>query len=96
MKRSYILNNRYPISGTLLWLLASWAISLTVFTLLGVGIWIFLGEPDHNLLDALPKVISVLFGIWGLYTGVGAMLLWIAMWVYWVVVERGSSNVRTI
>jgi len=52
------------------------------------------GEPDHNLLDAFPGFVSVLFGIWGFYTGIGAMLLWIAMWVYWAVVERTSSRVR--
>ncbi len=95
MSRSYVINNRYPIPAVLLWLMASWAISLTVFTGLGIGIWIIWGEPDHNLLDAFPRFVSTIFGIWGLYTGIGAMLLWIAMWVYWAVAERTSSSVRT-
>ena len=94
MSRSYVLNNRYPIPTVLLWLLASWAISLAAFTGLGLIVWMIWGEPDHNLLDAFPGFVSVLFGIWGFYTGIGAMLLWIAMWVYWAVVERTSSRVR--
>lgn len=54
-----------------------------------------LGEPKHNLLDAFPGFVSILFGIWGVYTGIGAMLLWIAMWIYWAVAERTSYRVRT-
>jgi hypothetical protein len=76
--------------------MSSWAISLALFTLFGISIWMILGEPDHNLLDAFPPVISTLFGIWGLYTGIGAMALWITMWVYWATVERRSAQTRAV
>ena len=93
MKRNYILNGKYPIPGALLWLMASGGISLALITALGVCLWMILGEPDHNLLDAFPGFVSVLFGIWGVYTGMCAKLIWIAMWVYWVAVERTSSRI---
>jgi len=93
VKRRYILNDKYPIPTALVWLMASGGISLALVTGLGLGVWIFLGEPDHNLLDAFPEFVSVLLGVWGVYTGFGAMLIWIAMWVYWVAVERTSSRV---
>ena len=83
MNRTYLLNDRYPIPAALLWLITSWAISLFAFTVLGLGVWMILGEPKHNLLDAFPGFVSILFGIWGVYTGIGAMLLWIAMWPPW-------------
>jgi hypothetical protein len=93
VKVKYILNDRYPIPATLVWLMASGGISLALFTGLGIGFWIIWGEPNHNLLDAFPGWVSLLFGIWGAYTGIGAMLIWIAMWVYWAVVEGTSSRV---
>jgi hypothetical protein len=95
MGRIYLLNDKYPIPGYLLWIFASWAISLAVFTAMGIAVWMIWGEPDHNLLDAYPGYISMMLGIWGVYTGVGAMLLWIAMWIYWARIEKSSLSVRT-
>jgi len=61
---------------------------------MGLIVWMVWGEPDHNLLDALPVSVSILFGIWGVYTGIGALLLSIAMWIYWARYERSSRGVR--
>jgi len=94
VKCNYVLSGKYPIPAFLVWLIASWAISLAAFTLFGIGVWVFWGQPDHNLLDVAPRFVSVFFGVWGVYTGIGAMLLWIAMWIYWARVERSSGGNR--
>ena len=95
MGRIYLVSDKYMIPGYLLWLIASWAISLAAFTVMGIAVWMIVGEPDHNLLDAYSGYVSVLFGVWGVYTGIGAILLWIVMWIYWARVERPSSSSRT-
>jgi hypothetical protein len=95
MKSKYVLGGTNRIPTVLVWLIASWAISLAAFTLLGITVWIIRGQPDHNLLDGFPSFVSVLLGVWGGYTGIGAMLLWIAMWMYWARLERSSAGVRT-
>lgn len=79
MKRRYVLNDRYPIPAVLVWLMASGGISLVLITVLGLCVSIFWTGPDRNLLDAFPGFITVLFGIWGGYTGICAILIWIAM-----------------
>lgn len=82
VKRRYLLDSKYPIPAALVWIIASWAISLAAFTLLGLSVWMVWGQPHHNLLDSSPRFVTVLFGVWGIYTGIGAMSLWIAMWIF--------------
>ena len=94
MNRSYILNNKYPLPGVLVWFLASSGLSLAVFTVMGVAIWMIWGESDQNLLDAFPGFVTVLFGIWGAYTVIGGISLWIAAWTYWIVVDRSTFGAR--
>jgi hypothetical protein len=94
MSQRYILNDQHPIPAFLVWLIASWATSLAAFTGFAIAVWVIWGNPDHNLLDAFPGVVSILFGVWGVYTGAGALLLWVTMWVYWGVFERRSFGTR--
>lgn len=94
MSRIYLVNDQYRIPGILVWLIASWVISLVAITVAGVAVWMIWGEPKHNLLEALPGFITVLLGVWGVYTGLGAMVVWIAMWIYWSVMDRSSFSAR--
>ena len=94
MCRSYLLNNKYPMPGFLAWYLASSGLSLAVFTAMGIGVWMIWGEPDHNLLDAFPGFVTILFGIWGAYTGIASMSLWIAAWLYLLAVDNSSYGAR--
>ena len=92
VSRIYLINGEHRIPWLFVWFLRSVVISLAAFTLIGLTLWIIIGEPDHNLLDGLPGFVSILFGVWGLYTGAGAMILWIAMWIYWARIERSSGR----
>jgi hypothetical protein len=93
MNRTYLINGEHQIPWLFVWFLKSVVISLTAITLMGVAVWLIWGEPDHNLLDGLPGFVSILLGVWGVYTGAGAMALWIAMWIYWARIERSSARV---
>ena len=95
MSQIYLVNDRHRVPRFLVWYLFSAAISLSVFTALGIIAWIFLGDSQKNLLDFLPHIVTILFGIWGVYTGIGAVILWVAMWVYWVAWENSSFSART-
>jgi hypothetical protein len=89
VKRIYLINGEHQIPWLFVWFVKSAVISSTAFTLVGITLWITIGEPDHNLLDGLPGFV----GVWGVYTGAGAMLLWIVMWIYWARIERSSARV---
>ena len=94
MSQTYLVNGKHPISRLFVWYLRSVAISLAVFTLMALILWTIIGEPNHNILDGLPGFVSVAFGVWGMYTGAGAMVLWIVMWKYWARFERSSPSAR--
>ena len=92
MKRIYLTGVEHQIPLLFVWFLKSAVISLATFTLIGLTLWIIVGEPHHNLLDGLPGSVSILLGLWGLYTGAGSMVLWITMWIYWMRIERTSAR----
>jgi hypothetical protein len=93
MNRTYLINGEHQIPWLFVWFLKSVVISLTAITLMGVAVWLIWREPDHNFLDGLPGFVSILLGVWGVYTGAGAMALWIALWIYWARIERSSARV---
>ena len=90
----YLVNGKHRIARPFLWFLVSTAISLLVMTLLSIVAAMILGDSDVNLLGTLPRFAAILLVIWGVYTGIGVVVLWIAMWVYWVAEERSTFSVR--
>ena len=89
----YLLADRYRIPKAVLILVASWMIALvliTVFLLLvwAAGAW----TPGHT--QGWSPWISIPVGLLGAYAAVGAICLYITMWVYWILVERSSAGVR--
>jgi hypothetical protein len=89
----WVLKNKRVIPGFLFKAVASWAIAVTLMTIVGVVIWsISLTHP--SVLKSMPTPLSVLLGLCGAYAGIGAICLYVAMWTYWIAVERSSVAAR--
>ncbi|MFP5236318.1 MAG: hypothetical protein ACLGSD_10475 [Acidobacteriota bacterium] len=95
--RPYLVNDKHLIPGVVIWFFYSVALSIAAFTIASASLSIygaFAHSPGINLLDLVPKFVSYLFVGWGVYTGVGAVFLWGAAWVYWVALDRSNAGMR--
>ena len=95
MGHHYLLKNKFVIPNFLFIAVASWAIALVAVTTVGVIVWIIWGTMHFDLLKALPAPLSLLLGFCGAYAGIGAICLYVTMWIYWVGVERSSFFIRS-
>jgi len=66
VSRNYLINGSTEFPGYCV-VLRSVVISLAAFTLIGLTLWIIIGEPDHNLSMGCPVRFNPL-RVWGLYT----------------------------
>lgn len=95
--RAYMIDGKHTLLALFYWFLISSAVLLTFFTVAGLLLsWlsVFLSQPQMNALDHVPLPLSYLIIALGVYTGVGAVVLWVAMWVYWMALERSRFSVR--
>ncbi len=92
--RQYMLKNKQTIPGFIVVAVASWAIALAAITAIGIILWIVSSWMHFDPLAAMPKPLSLLLGLCGAYAALGSICLWVAMWVYWIAVERSSTVVR--
>ena len=49
---------------------------------------------DFNILEFLPQPVAIGVVVWGVYAGFCAVVLWVAMWMYWAAIERSSYGIR--
>lgn len=90
-----MLNNTVRIPGVLVWSILPAAVTLMVALVYSVAISLILGpSTDFNFLQWLPFPVAVAVIAWGVYTGIGSVVLWIAMWCYWAGMERSSFGAR--
>lgn len=90
----YVLKNRHTLPGFLFSAVASWVIALTGVTIVLVVVWIIDAAAHLNLLKALPSPFMTLLDLCGAYAAIGAICLYVTMWVYWIAVERCSVLAR--
>lgn len=96
MPRTFVLNRTIRLPRFLVWLILPAAISLTIMLAYSIAISLILGpSTDFNILQWFPFPVTVALIVWGAYTGIGSVALWIAMWFYWVGLERSSFWART-
>ena len=97
MRTVFVLNHTVRVPRALVWLLLPAAVSLTVIMAFSLIASLVLGpSSDFNFLEWLPRPVYVAVLAWGIYTGIGAVALWFAMWVYWGFMERSSYLVRAM
>ena len=86
----YVLKNKYTLPSFLFKAVASWVIALAGMTIVLLFYWSISTIVSFKVLDLLPGPITVLLDICGAYAGIGAICLYVTMWVYWIAVERSS------
>jgi hypothetical protein len=90
-----MLNNRVRLPYALVWALLPAAISLALLSTVSLVLSIVLGpSSDFNFLQWLPQPLALVVIVWGVYTGIGSVALWFAMWIYWGTMERSSLSSR--
>lgn len=94
MSRVYAVRGRHAIPRLLVWIVVPAAISVVLITLLSLLGIAFFGPGDESIFAQLPYPFSIPLAIWGIYTGIGAIGLWFAMWVYWAKLDRSPLLIR--
>lgn len=82
-------DDRRLFSPFLLRLTFSFAVALLAITAIGVLTWI---ASDRTAFDfsQLPKALSLFLGLSGAYAAIGALFLYVFMWIYLIGFDRGS------
>jgi len=95
MKDSYyVLSGKHAIPRFVLFAVGSWVIALGAVTAIGLMFWLASSLSDWDVLKALPRWLSILVGLSGAYAAIGAICLYVTMWVYWIAVEREPLAAR--
>ena len=68
--------------------------SVTVFTVIGILLWLFGVTAHVDVGHLLAGLVRTILNIWGAYAAIGAISLYVTMWLYWIGVERSSLLVR--
>jgi hypothetical protein len=90
----YVLKNKYTLPGFLFKAVASWVIVLAGVTIILLVDWGISGTTHFQLLKSLPGPLMTLLDLCGAYAGIGAICLYVTMWVYWIAVERSPILTR--
>lgn len=90
----YVLKDKHTLPGFLFLAIASWVIVLAGVSIVLLVHWGISATMHFQLLKSLPGPLMVLLDLCGAYAGIGAICLYMTMWVYWIAVERSSIFVR--
>jgi len=90
----YVLKNKYSLPRFLVRAVASWVIAVAGMTILLLLYWGISAATNVNVLDVLPRPLMAVLDICGAYAGIGAVCLYMTMWIYWIAVERSSALAR--
>jgi hypothetical protein len=72
----------------------SFAIALLGITAIGLILWALSGSDVSDILQNLPKPLSILFGLCGAYAAIGGLFLYVLMWIYLIAFDRTSPLAR--
>ena len=90
----YVLKNKHTLPGFLFKAVASWVIVLAGVTIILLADWGISVTTHFQLLKSLPGPLVALLDLFGAYAGIGAICLYVTMWVYWIAVERSPILTR--
>ena len=90
----YVLNDKHTLPGFLFLAIASWVIVLTGVSAVLLVDWGLSATMHFQLLKSLPGPLMVLLDLCGAYAGIGAICLYVTMWVYWIAAERSPFLIR--
>jgi hypothetical protein len=63
-------------------------------TLVGLVLWLLYATLHLDVIRELPRPLSIFLGLCGAYAGLGAICLYVTMWVYWIAVQRSPLSAR--
>lgn len=90
----YILKDKHTLPGFLFRAVASWVIVLAGVSIVLLVDWGISATMHFQLLKSLPGPLIAILDLCGAYAGIGAICLYMTMWVYWIAVERSSIVTR--
>jgi hypothetical protein len=90
----YVLKNKHSIPHFMFLLAASWVIVLAGVSIVLLADWSISATMHFSAIESLHGPLRLLLNLCGAYAGIGAICLYVTMWVYWIAVERGSVLAR--
>ncbi|HEU5458155.1 MAG TPA: hypothetical protein VFU68_06015 [Terracidiphilus sp.] len=90
----YVLKDRYAIPAFLFNAVGSWVIVFAGLSIVLLANWGISATTHFELLKSLPSPLMTFLDICGVYAAFGAFCLYMAMWVYWIAVERSPVLAR--
>jgi fructose-specific phosphotransferase system IIC component len=90
----YRLDEKYLIPRSCSRVTLSFAIALLGITAIGLILWALSGSDVSDILQNLPKPLSILFGLCGAYAAIGGLFLYVLMWIYLIAFDRTSPLAR--
>jgi hypothetical protein len=90
----YVLKDKHTLPRFVVLAVGSWVIALGAMTIVGIAVWLVYSTLHFDVLNALPRWLSLTLGLCGAYAGLGAICLYVTMWVYWIAVQRGPLGAR--
>ncbi len=92
----YVIKKKHAIPGFLFAAIASWEIANAIVMTLSVALWLSIWANMHidDWFRSLPGLPSALVFLCIAYSLLGAVGLYVTMWIYWVAVERSSIPSR--
>lgn len=90
----YVIKNKYTIPRFVYLAAASWVAAIGAVTLILLGIQGMSALLHVDVFAMIPRPVLTVLDVLGAYAGLGAIALYVTMWVYWIAVERSSIFVR--
>ena len=94
MNNFYIVKDKHTLPRFVVLAVGSWVIALGAITIVGIAVWLVDSTLRFDVLNALPRWLSFTLGLCGAYAALGAICLYVTMWVYWIAVQRGPLGAR--
>jgi hypothetical protein len=94
MNRYYVINKNHVLSRVMFIAIASWVIALVAITFVGLIFWLLDATTQLDVTGELPRPLSIVLGLCGAYAALGAICLYVTMWVYWIAVQRSPLSAR--
>ena len=94
MSRYYVLNDKHTLPQFVFVAVASWVFALGAMTIVGLIIWLVDATSQVDVLKAMPRSLNLVLGLCGAYAALGAICLYVTMWIYWIAVQRSPLTAR--
>jgi hypothetical protein len=90
----YVLKDKHTLPRFVVVAVGSWVITLGAVTIVLLAVWAVSASSHLDVLNVLPRWLTLALDLCGAYAGLGSICLYVTMWVYWIAVQRTPLGAR--